>query len=68
MTENKDNLKEVKKTSKRKSVKKAEVKSIIEGIVDVEVIAESFGTYKKGDVFKMHSSTALACSKVVKIK
>ena len=32
-------------------------------IMEVVVTAKKFGTYKKGDVIKMHESTAQACMK-----
>lgn len=40
------------------------------GVVEVVVTAEKFGTYKKGDVLKMHVTTAKGCiaSKVVEMK
>jgi len=65
-----------KKASSKKATtptpKKAEqgAKVSKSAIVEVVVTAEKFGTYKKGDIVKMHSTTADACvkNKVVKLK
>jgi hypothetical protein len=65
--------KQITKATEEKAMTSETVKeetSVLVGIIEVIVTAKKFGRYAKGDVVKMHHTTAMACVKngVVKLK